>query len=128
MPEGDQFTDWCMQFKADDQVKVWNDKETIPAWVDGTVKYVSKPKSEIRVDYPITAEHPNGAYTIHDLDDGNVQFRDETVDHCEAVEDVPVVDQLNDVLTSVALGQDSMYTTHKVKLDRIVGLVKKARL
>ena len=128
MPDGDQFTDWCMQFKADDQVKVWNDKETIPAWVDGTVKYVSKPKSEIRVDYPITAEHPNGAYTIHDLDDGNVQFRDETVDHCEAEEDVPVVDQLNGVLTSVALGQDSMYTTHKVKTrpDRWAGQKGKA--
>ena len=54
MPDGDQSTDWCMQFKTDDQVKVWNDKETISAWVDGTVKYMSKPKSEIRVDYPIT--------------------------------------------------------------------------
>ena len=128
MPNGDQFTDWCMQFKADDQVKVWNDKETIPAWVDGTVKYVSKPKSEIRVDYPITTEHPNGAYTIHDLDDGNVQFRDESVDQCKTVEDVSVADQLNDVFDSLVLGKDSMYKTHKVKTrpDRWSGQKGKA--
>ena len=111
MPNGDQFTDWCMQFKADDQVKVWNDKEAIPAWVDGTVKYVSKPKSEIRVDYPITAEHPNGAYTIHDLDDGNVQFRDESVDQCKAVEDVLVADQLNDVFDSLVLSKGIVIIT-----------------
>ena len=84
---------------------------------------MSKPKSEIRVDCPNTAEHPNGAYAIRDLDDGNVQFRDETVDNFEAEKDVPVMDQLNDVLTNVALGQVSMYTTHKVKTrpDRWAG-------
>ena len=58
LPGGEQIIDWCMQFEAGDLVKVWNDKERIPAWVDGIVKHVSQPKNEIRVDYPVTAEHP----------------------------------------------------------------------
>ena len=47
-----------MQFEADDLVKVRNDKERIPAWIDDIVKHVSQPKNEIRVDCLVTAEHP----------------------------------------------------------------------
>ena len=128
LPGGEQFIDWCLQFEAGDLVKVWNDKERIPAWVDGTVKHVSEPKNEIRVDYPVTTEHPNGAYTIHDLDDGNVQYRNGSPDEEEATGDEPAECQLNDVLIGVSLGKNVMHSTHQIKTrpDRWSGQKGKA--
>ena len=128
LPDGEQFTDWCIQFKAGDLVKVWSDKETIPAWVNGTVKHMSQPKAEIRVDYPVTAEHPNGAYTIHDLDDGNIQYRDEIDNQDEAVEEESAADKINDVLIGVSQSKNMMHSTHQVKTrpDRWSGQKGKA--
>ena len=128
LPDGEQFTDWCIQFKAGDLVRVWSDKETIPAWVNGVVKHMSQPKAEIRVDYPVTAEHPNGAYTIHDLDDGNIQYRDEIDNQDEAVEEESAADKMNDVLIGVSQSKNVMHSTHQVKTrpDRWSGQKGKA--
>ena len=105
LPDGEQFIDWCMQIEAGALVKVWNDNERIPAQVDGIVKHVSQPKNETRVDFPVAVEHPNGAYIIHDLDDGNVQYRSGSPGEEEATPDEPAECQLNHVLIGVSLGK-----------------------
>ena len=63
----------------------------------------------------ITAEHPTCAYTIHDLDDGNVQYRNGSPGEEGATADEPAECQLNDVLIGVSLGKNVMHSTHKIK-------------
>ena len=97
--------DWCLQFTVGDKVKVWTDTEAPARWYYGEIKHLSTRTGTVKVEYPPCDGWPNGSHTIHDMDDGNIQFADEG--HGNAVKVDKKVDT-NQVLTSIQLMELSL--------------------
>ena len=64
----------------------------------------------VRVEYPPSEGYPDGSHTLHDTDDGNIQYRD-----TKPIEESTDTDELNDVLNKVATETSGRKVTHKLK-------------
>ena len=105
--------DWCLQFTVGDKVKVWTDTEAPARWYYGEIKHLSTRTGTVKVEYPPCDGWPNGSHTIHDMDDGNIQFADEG--HGNAVKVDKKVDT-NQVLTSIVQDQPGRKRSQQLKL------------